>query len=149
MPITYLEAVDEICSLIKAVWDGNSAGVVGYVPTIYWPGQPQPKPDMSKFWARVSTQIVVSSQSSLSADNGTKKYETNGLVFFQLFCPRAGDINALLHGRELSQLILAAYRHPLADNVWFRNMAGPIELPSTDEYYPMNVKSEFTFQEIS
>lgn len=103
-----------------------------------------------KYWLRVSTQQVTSPQSAhiMRDDPGQSpvEYETNGLVFVQVFAPmsdedsfRKGELIAT-HSRD----IFRAVETP--SGVWFRN-ARFNELDPDGKHYRWNVKVEYQFNE--
>jgi len=145
MPIQYTAAIDELLGMIKTAWDAGALSIAGYEPEIRWPGNPiGTKPDMTKYWGRPSTQIVLDGQSSLANDQGLRRYQAQGLLYFQLFCPR-NVADSLENGRLLAEVIRTAFREgsPSGD-LWFRNQK-IVELPETDESYPINVVVEFLY----
>jgi hypothetical protein len=151
MPIAYTSALDEMFGMIKSSWDANAAATVGYIPEIRWPGVAKSDiPDCLKFWARVSTKIVVDGQSSLSDGNGSgnKRYTAIGLLFIQIFAPRSVG-GALVKARELAMMIRERFRSSSpSDSIWFRDQKID-ELPSTDDHYPLNVVVTFEYDQIS
>jgi hypothetical protein len=148
MPITYNNARDEMFGIIKAAWSG-STDVVGYEPDIRWQGAPQGSaPDMDKYWARVSIQIVTDKQETLASDSlGKRLYKATGLIYFQLFCPR-NVANPTINGITLAELIRGAFRKASpSGSIFFYNQAIR-ELPPTDENYPINVVATFEYDTI-
>ena len=83
---TYTEAVDQIFGIFNSDWEAGSASIVGYVPEIRWPGVEEPtKPDLTKYWARVSQQTVDDTQTGLRNGSCGQRYTASGLVFIQIF----------------------------------------------------------------
>jgi len=147
MPVTYEEAIDQIFGIFRAAWFTNSEAIVGYVPELRWWGVEEPnEPNTSVFWARVSQQTVTEEQSTLQ--NGECiRYETEGLVFVQLFCPKS-DAKSIEKGRKLAMLARDAYRGNSTDgNVWFRD-ARIKELDPEKDWFRFNVVAEYTYDEI-
>lgn len=145
--ITYEEAIDEIFGIFNAAWFGDSAAVVGYVPEVRWPGVEEPeKPELSKFWARVSQQTVIEGQSSLRNGDGGQRYTTDGLVFVQIFCPKSDSLG-MTNGRKLAIIARNAFRgNATSGQVWFRN-ARINELPPEENWYRFNVVAEYEYDE--
>jgi len=145
--ITYEEAIDEIFGIFNAAWLDNSAAVVGYVPEVRWPGVEEPeKPDLSKFWARVSQQTVIEGQSSLRNGDAGQRYTTDGLVFVQIFCPKSDSLG-MTNGRKLAIIARNSFRgNATSGQVWFRN-ARINELPPEENWYRFNVVAEYEYDE--
>lgn len=147
---TYSDAVDSMFAQFVATWEIESSPVVGYVPEIRWQGKEKTEiPDKTLFWIRLSTQLVLERQSSLSTDvtgPGKRQYESSGLIFVQLFCPKT-TINALYLGRLLAQLARNVFRRQNA-NVTYRNARINDNLESEQDFHRINVVAEFEFNEI-
>lgn len=148
MTTNYVQAIDEIFSLANAAFVANAAAIVGYLPDIRWPGVAEAgTPDASKFWARVSQQTVLEEQTTLSGEDGKKRYTASGLVFVQLFCPFS-DVAAMEKGRALAVMARNAFRgKTTSGKVWFRN-ARINELAPADGAYRFNVVTEYEYDEI-
>lgn len=145
MAILPTEAVDEMFSSVKAAVDASQS-IIGYAPEMRWPGAAKgSKPDMTSFWLRTSLQIVTEDQSSLANDFGSRMYESVGLLFVQLFCPRnlPGSIDK---GRLLAERIKSVFRQQsISGEVWYKNPK-VVPLPETDQSYPFNVVITFSFR---
>jgi len=147
MTATYTEAVDAINGAFYEAWQAEAASIVGSVPEIRWQGVEADKPPQNVFWCRVSIQTVYEEQTTLSNDNGTKRYRTGGLVFVQIFCPTA-DAQAMDKGRKLAIVARNAFRgKQTANGVWFRN-ARINELPPEDDAYRLNVVADYEYDDI-
>lgn len=149
MTCTYKEAYDEILSTFTTAWNAGAAALVGYVPTIKYPGLDLGAiPDQTKFWTRISVQTVDTRQRSLSALVGTqhkRRYNSNGLVLVQIFAPK-GQIDAVEKLQSLGQLALSAFR-ACPQNVTFRNQTID-ELPPENGCPRLNVIASFEYDEI-
>lgn len=149
MTTTYHDAIDEMFASAKAVFDGTAAALLGYVPDVRWPGAPLATvPDYTKLWARVSLQIVTDEQASLANNNDKRFFWATGLLFIQLFCPRnvGGSIDK---GRLIAEQIQNKFRHQsTSGEIWYRN-AKVVELPETEDSYPINVIVQFKYKTIS
>jgi hypothetical protein len=149
MPCNYEQATDEILSTFTVAWKAGSAAIVGYIPTIYYPGQDLGVvPDCSKFWARISVQTVSTTQRSLSdlvGNEHKRRYTSNGLVFVQIFSP-TGKIDSPQKTRKLAELALSAFRN-CPSNVIFRNQSID-ELPPENSCIRLNVVASFEYDEI-
>ena len=146
---TYENAVNEIFSLFNTKWQANTTAIVGYIPTVFWQGVKEPNlPDSSKYWARISTRMVLEQQSSISAcvgPEGMKKYESVGIVTVQLFCPQS-DIQVGARGRKLAQMVKNIFRRR-STNVWFLDSTLQ-ELSPEPSWFRFNITAELHFEEV-
>lgn len=149
MTTDYISAVDQMFALFNTAWLANSAALAGYVPIVRWQGiEEAGTPDASKFWCRVSQQTVEEEQSTLRDDSGVRRYETTGLIFVQLFCPKS-QVDALEIGRKLAVVARNAFRgKTTSGKVWFRN-ARIIELEPDSSAHRFNIVSEYEYDEIN
>lgn len=149
MTTNLIGAKDEIFGAFQTAWSAGTVAIVGYVPYVQYPGQAdEDPPDASKFWVRISTQIVNGSQGTLSENvvlNGSKRFETIGLVFLQIFAPKRSE--AQKQAEQLAQLALNTFRERTT-NVNLRN-ARIKEMPYENGACRINVIAEFEFDEIS
>lgn len=148
MTTTYPNAIDEMFAALRLPWNAQTTAIVGYVPEIRWPGVEEPdKPELKKFWARVSTQTVLERQATFR--NGTdKRYTTDGLLFVQLFCPMS-DKQAMDKGRRLAVVARNAFRGvETSSSIWFRN-ARINELSPDGKAYRFNIVTEYEYDELS
>lgn len=149
--IEYPDAIDELYAKFVAAWNAQSAAVVGYVPQIFFQGvQPETPPDSSKYWCRVSHDIVIESQTSLSTCEGApgqRRYTAQGLLFVQLFGPKE-DAQAFEFLQKLAIIGRNAYRGKTTPgHIWFRNVRVK-PLPDEELYKRFNVIAEFEYDEI-
>lgn len=146
MSINYADAIDEMFGTVKAVNDAGSVAILGYVPELRFQGVPlATKPAMDKVWLRTSQMNVTEDQASLSDINETRMFETVGLLYVQVFCPRdvAGSIE---NGRALASLFRDAFRQQSnSAEIWYRKQK-LVELPETADNYPINVIVEFRYK---
>lgn len=148
MTANYETAIDEVFGLFKTAWDAGSGAIVGYVPTILWPGLDKGVPDASEFYVRISTQQVGSNQSTLSENvvsQGSKRFESFGLIFVQIFAPKREHILPLAN--KLANFTQKIFRDK-TENVILKN-AKINELPIENGLIRINVITEFEFDEIS
>jgi hypothetical protein len=147
MTTTYPQAIDEMFAMFSTAWNAQSMAIVGYVPAIRWPGVEEPeKPDLTKFWARVSQQTVIERQ--ITFRNGVdKRYETSGLLFVQIFAPMS-DPQAMAKLRALAVVARNTFRGKAsASLIWFRNCRIN-ELAPDGKAYRLNVVSDYQYDEI-
>jgi len=151
MSLTYSEAVDEMFALFLTAWNAGSSAIAGYIPEIRWQGKEDPStPDSSKFWCRVSVQSVFEEQAGVSAlpSVGKRRYESSGLLFVQIFCPKS-KADSFAVGRKLAELAKATYRGKTTPcKVIFQNVRIN-ELPIENLSYRFNVIAEYEYDEIS
>lgn len=151
MTIEYVGAIDDIYGAFLTAWNANSAAIAGYVPTVYYQGvQPDSPPDSSKIWCRISHDIVLEQQTTLSNCEGApnqKRYTTTGLVFVQVFGPKE-DAEVWLKMQKLAKVARNAYRgKSTPGRVWFRN-ARIKPLADEELYKRFNVIAEFEYDEL-
>lgn len=147
MSLNYDDALDELFGMVKAVFDDPKWSLLlGYDIDVRWPGVAiETKPAMDELWARVSMQIITEEQASLANVAGNKMYETTGLLYVQLFCPR-NQPASMDNGRQLAVDMRNAFRHDSpSQELWFRNQTVR-ELPETTENYPINVVVTFSYK---
>jgi hypothetical protein len=151
------QARDEMFALFLAAWNAHAPGVVGYIPDIRWQGKELSRvPDGSKHWCRVSLQTVIERQATLSEprEKGKRRYRTSGLLFVQLFSPKAkaednGENDGFEEGEKLANVAKKAFRGKKTKpgDVWFRN-ARVNPLPVEGTSYRFNMVVEYEFDEI-
>ena len=151
MTTNYHDAKSEMFALLNAAWQANTVAIVGYVPAIYWQMKEEPAtPDPSKYWARCSRQTVLEQQTTLSTcegANGQRRFTTFGLLFVQIFCPKAAE-NVGTIAEKLAQVAKDAYRkQQTTSGIVFRNVRIN-ELPPENQYYRLNVVAEFEYDEL-
>lgn len=148
MTTTYKGATDEIYKAFNSAWAAGTTALVGYVPFIAWPGiDTGTAPDASKFWVRISTQGINSEQGTLSENivtDGSRRFETFGLIFLQIFAPKRNDADVL--ALKLAQLAQNIFRNR-TENVIFRN-SYIRELQPENGAIRKNVIAQFEFDEI-
>ncbi len=145
MTTNYIDAIDEMFSLFLADWKAKTTAIVGYVPVIFWPGDKK-EPDISKYFCKVSQQTVNEEQTALKSKN--KRYENNGLLFVQIFCP-SSDVAASSKGALLAVVARNAFRgKKTSGGVVFHNVRIQ-ELPAKDNSERFNVVSEYEYDELT
>jgi hypothetical protein len=148
--IDYVSAIDAMFSIAQAAIARVSDNIV-HIAETRWPGVAEKNPpNENVYWIRVSEQVVLSGQASLSSSvgkAGSKRYETTGLLFIQIFCPKS-DPTAVPNGRLIQTALVNAFRAPSGDsNLWFRNqMPKPMSFNPTS--YQFNVAVTYQYGEI-
>jgi hypothetical protein len=151
MPSTYLEATEQIFQVVTTAWNSGAAAIAGSTPPLYYPGdEPAGTEDGSNFYARISIQTVMDGQITLSNAVGVvghRRFETLGIIAFQLFCPQSIG-NSYHTGRKLAILVRDAYRGATTQNgVWFLN-ARIRELPPEDVLHKFSVLVNFRYDDV-
>jgi hypothetical protein len=146
-----IAARDEMFKLFNDAWTAGTFAIVGYVPEVRYQGREKGKPDNSKFWCRVSTQTILDRQATLSDCVGEpfkKRFETSGLLFGQIFAPKA-VVNSYELGYRLAILARGVYRGKTSNpgGIVFQNVRIN-ELPPEELSWRFNVVAEFEFDEI-
>ncbi len=151
MTTTYTNAVDEMFSVVRTVWNANTAAIVGYVPEMRWQGvEVSTPPPNDLYWGRTSIQTVTDQQTNVATldGNGKRRYTTSGLIFVQLFAPLA-DAQSMDKIRKLAQTVRAGFRGTTTpSSVVFRN-ARINELSPDGKANRINVVAEFEYDEIT
>ena len=149
MSTTTKGAFDEMFSALNVSWQSKTNAVIGYIPPIQWPGfDTGDIPDAANFWCRVSTQGVSSVQSTLSENvviNGSRRFKTIGLIFFQIFAPKRANSEVLTIA--LAKIVQDTLRKS-TNNVIFRN-ATLKELPPENGAIRKTIVAQYEFDEIS
>jgi hypothetical protein len=140
----YPDAIDAMFSEVKTGLDAGWPAIVGTMPELRWQGrETTPPPDGGVYWARVSQQTVLERQQTLGK-LGERKFESCGLIFVQIFCPRS-SVESFEKGRQLAQVARNVFRGQNS-GVWFRN-ARINELDPEQGFWRFNVVSEYEFTE--
>lgn len=152
MTRTYEAASDEMFSLVKQAWDAGTIAIVGYIPTLYWPGITESATtDGDKFSARITRATVKDIQSTLCTNvgsNNQRRFTNYGFLQIQVKCPKSVAQAYVLGGR-LAKLLQASLRkHDASGEVWFTNVRFH-ELPVKDLFYRFDVIADYQYDDIS
>jgi hypothetical protein len=145
--LTYIEARDEIFAQLNNI-KASLATLLGYEPIIVYQGvDKETTPDVNKLWLRASIQTVLEGQATLSGNDLTRRYTTDGLLFVQIFIPKSQS-QSYAFGLGVADLVLKAYRGKSTPNcIWFRNVRRQ-ELPQETAWNRINVVAEYEYDEI-
>jgi len=145
--IEYEQAIDEIFTVFHDAWTTEAPAIVGYVPGVRYQGVEEPsKLPVSVYWARVTQQTVADAQSTLRDGVCGQRYQTNGLVFIQLYCPKI-DSEGMSNGRKLAAAVRNSYRGKKTDGgIWFTNVRIN-EFEPEEKWYRLNVVAEYEYDE--
>lgn len=146
---TYPAVVDAMFAMVLADWQAGAPGIVGTIPEVRWQGDESPQaPAVGTYWLRVTEQLVIEQQTSLSGSTGQKLYTSQGLIYAQVFCP-SSDPPSYTNGRFLARLCRNTFRkREPGDLVWFRN-AKIVPVGLSGAWYQFNVSATYQFDEIS
>lgn len=150
MTIEYIDADSEIFARLKTDWDANTAAIVGYVPELRYQGaEVGTIPTAAKHWARASIQTVTETQATLhEGAAGNKRFNVAGLIFVQLFSPKAEN-DGWDKCRKLAKVARNAFRgKKTSGGIWFRNCRINDNVKNETNAYRINVVCEFEFDEI-
>lgn len=153
MTTNYTDARDKIYGRVKAAIDGPVAALFGYKAETRWPFTAEPnKPDASKIWFRVSSQIVEEGQSTLSTCEGApgqKRYETVGVLIIEMYMPKAVRDSGV-KGTKAAAIIRDAFRNaPSGEEGIFYYRARINDGIAPEElFYRLNVVTEFEYDEV-
>ena len=151
MTATYIEATDQMLTVLQNVWTNEVTPLTTYTPALYWPGQkPGTTVDGSKFWGRVSLQDVLSTQATLSSEvkvSGSKRFTTVGVLVFQLWCPHSVP-NSYATGRQIVEKVRNTYRGATTTTgIWYTNVRIR-ELPAEDVFHRFNVVAQYRYDDL-
>jgi hypothetical protein len=153
--IDYSSACDVLYQMATDALNAINSSITSIIPPaqmdIRYPGTEITTPANDSFyWARVSSDVVISGQATLATDvnnPGQKRYDSTGLLYIQLFCPKS-DPKAVQNGMLFQTQLLNALRAPTGDsNLWLRNQR-PKPMTYNDGNYQFNVVATFEFSEI-
>lgn len=146
MSATFETAVDEMSKLFWEAWEptGNP---------VHWPGvafnvpgtdnsfiPPQDSP-----WARFAVLHATGGQRSLTGLGNKKKWGREGTLWVQIFVPIGSGLSTAY---QLAKIVTDAYEGVSTPScVWFRN-ARINEVGATGGYEQLNVRVDFTYDEI-
>lgn len=147
MTATYAEATDAMFAQFNTTWQADAASIVGYVPSVFWPGDNEPTEKPSQFWARVSRENVTDIQSTLTDADSSTRYTVSGLLTVQLFAPLniVGSWSKLMN---LAILVQNTFRGTSTINgIWFRRVTVK-ELPKESKYFRFHVVTQYSYDEV-
>lgn len=147
MIASYIDARDDIYSQLGLILPAT-VSIIGETLDVVYPGaERKDKESTSKYWARCSIQTVMESQANLRGNDLKTRYNSQGLVFVQIFGPKVTD--GFEKALQLATLIKTAFRGKQTPNcVWFRNVRIQDNIPSENAWYRVNVVAEYTYDEI-
>lgn len=119
---------------------------------IRWPNnEKDSKPDASKIWLRVSRQTVTNPQTAIQNNfrgQSARKYTNNGLLFIQIFSPKTNGVFPKVE-KLAEMFVKEVFRGKSTEHcIVFRN-ARFNELPPENDWYRLNVVTEYEYDEIS
>lgn len=141
MTTTSENAINECGAVFKALADTS------------WPqaeqryvGNEKNNPPQDKDWFRWNMQHTDGGQSSLSNDNGKRRWRREGLILVQCF--GLLDKGGLTRGRRMAESVRDAYQGiATPGGVWFRN-ATVQEIAQDGRHYQVNAIIQFHYDEV-
>jgi hypothetical protein len=151
VPTNYAAAIKELFSIVNSVWVSQVTPLLAYQPQLRWQGVSEPtNAPTNQYWARVSTQNVSDTQATLSDYQGRRRYTSVGLLYVQLFCPKAnGASNSVDLGRTMADLLRNAFRRPSPSGTIFFTNQRIVELAPTPDTYPINIIIRYQYDIVS
>jgi len=145
--LDYVTARNQIFGQLNSAKPGIQT-LLGYEPTYVYQGvDKEPTPAVDKLWMRLSQQTVLEEQATLAGNDLKRRYTTRGLLFVQVFIPRARPQDYAF-GVAVADLVLKAYRgKQTVDCMTFTNVRRQ-ELPPETAWNRINVVAEYDYQEI-
>lgn len=110
---------------------------------IVWTDTVASLPDTEEVWLRVSVQHFNGGQSSLSCENGTRRWVRQGTMFVQVFEPVANARNDIYNVAQTVVDKLQGFRD---DNLWLRN-ARISEASGQGNFSQINVSVTFEYDD--
>lgn len=105
------------------------------------------KEPVDKFFVRVSQQTALEQQANLTGNDLKRRYTTDGLIFAQIYSPKA-DVQNYALATKLAALIKTAFRGKQTEGcIWFNNVRIR-ELPAETAWYRLDVVAEYQYDEI-
>lgn len=147
MILTYTQAIDAMFTRVKLGLEAGWPDIVGEMPELRWQGVEEAAiPSGDAYWARISQQTVFEKQQTLGKQ-GERLFESAGLLFVQIFCPRT-SAESYDKGRQMALVARNVFRGQ-NDGVWFRNARIADDLEPEQGWNRFNVVTEYEFTEIA
>jgi hypothetical protein len=147
MATTYQAAKDEMFAAVyNMLISSLVTTLLGYTPDIRFSGVAEPnEPDRTKYWVRISLQVVTDQQISLMNAYQNALFQADGLLYIQIFCPR-NKAASIDNGLIIALAVQNVFRNQSADGqVWYTKQRVQ-ELPEDDLSYPILVSTRFTYK---
>jgi hypothetical protein len=148
--ITQQLARDEMTKMFYDAWLAQAALAIEATdaPPVFWQGvEEKVPPAQDKPYARFAINHVLQNQSSLSNENGVRKWQAGGQILIQTFGPMSGG-NGLQIAEALAIVAKNAYQGKSSPGgIWFRNCRAN-EVGPTDGWYQFNMIADFTYEEL-
>lgn len=135
--MTFDEARDVMLAIVKAIWDPT-----GY--PIVWTDVPDTVPTSETVWARATVRHSGGGQSSLSGEDGTRRFERTGTLFIQVFAP-VGDGSTAGYGA--AQTMINGLEDARNPSVWFKDILMQ-ELGQYGSFEQINVQATFSYDDV-
>ena len=136
------QARDEILTTFRDAWVASSTSAS--LPVLY-PDTADDTPPDSGAWARVTVQHGTRGQTTLSNENGVRRYRATGFVTAQIFTPRG---KGLTLNDQLAKIVLDAFDGvTTAGGVAFYR-ARTREIGPDSQWFHTNVLVDFDYDEV-
>lgn len=143
MTTDYNQAYDLITAELQTYWAANAGAIVTPIPALRFANNEVG--DIPKtYFVRFLMTPVSNHQSSFRQTDG-KRYREDGLIYCQVFSPRA-DRTGYAKMRQLSMLLRTRLRKRI-DCISFNNVR-IVDAPSEDSFLRQNVIAEYWFDEL-
>jgi len=145
MTATATEAYDDVLALFKTVWDPTGHRAI-------WDNVSKAKPPDNvvpggapKPWARVNYNLGPRFQSSLSNENGKKRWTQTGFVVVQIFISTAEGLSPAL---DLVKIVEDGFEGKKTPNqVWMKD--SDVNIVGVEgEWFQVNVTTNFEYDEV-
>lgn len=151
MTTTPTDCVFQLRTALQTYWTANAlaaAGLSGEVPTIYFEGDEKDgPPDGKVYWARFRNEDVLDRPSTLR-DGTTRRYRADGLLFVQIFAPRAQQHpQAYEKGGRLAEVAQKAFRgQSLPGGIIIRDITIRAVPPRENSWWQWNVTGRYEYE---
>jgi len=136
MSLTYLQANNDILSLLKAAWDPTGH-------KMFWEGVRDQRETDQSAWATVVVRHATGQQDTLGGV-GSRQFLRNGIVLVTINTP---STSGLSDAYVLAKVVADAYEGVASPNgVWFRNVRIN-ELGREGTFNQINVVIDFEYYE--
>lgn len=141
MSLTRREAINEILTLFKTVWEATQdASLVKYDNV----ANDNVPPSTQVPWARVKVRHTTAGQASLTGALGTQRFERKGILTIQIFQPAGKGLSG---ATDLPKIVQDAYEGVETNGVWFRDVVAN-EIGPNGDFYQTNIVALFEYDEI-
>lgn len=113
MALTYIEAKDEMLTMLQTAWNAQAAAIVTYIPIILYQGiEPKNIQPSDKYFGKCDIFVLSDNQKTLSTNVGQasqRRYNNKGILQLQIMCPLS-DVQNSDRGAKLANIAKLAFR---------------------------------------